>query len=419
MPQDTPTKLTLARWGQLMGLHPLHLMQVRMPGYTDGYCSDIYFTESWQTADHVSRNEISRAIKEAEDNIESQLGYHIAPTWEVDEWRETMRPFRQEFVKFNGADIRGYRDAVRANWGYFISGGIQGKTRIQANAPIVWSDADGDGYSETGTVIVATVALDRNEIALYYPGHDGEDEWEIRPIEVSIAVGSATITFRRELAVREDKLYTMDIQGAEAIGTDDGDFLADVDVYRRYNDPQSQAAFLWEPLAFSCGSCSGEGCPSCAYAIQTGCLLIRGDPRQSLVSYAPADWDSRLLTFNPSSWVMGRSPDIVRLYYLSGWRDKTSKYTSRLDRKWERTVAYYAAALLDRPPCDCSADRWRYWREDLTLSRGDEDGQAFYSPAAKGSILDNPFGPRRGMVNAWRALSSNDTTEPIGRAVAL
>ena len=68
-----------------------------------------------------------------------------------------------------------------------------------------------------------------------------------------------------------------------------------------------------------------------------------------------------------------------------------------------------AASRLPRPPCDCSADTWRMWREDLNLAAGDENGPARYNPLLSrvglSNPLDNPFGSKRGELQAWRKVS--------------
>lgn len=415
---STVTKLPLADWFRYMGIHPLHAEQVRLEETPNQICSDIYFQHEWQTADHVSREEIARAIKEAEDRIEQFLGFHLTPCWEYDEWHMTARVNQQDLVNHNGADIRGFKSSVHADWGWFISGGIRGSTLLDADATIVYTDPDGDGYDETAKVVVATTVTDKNEIRIYYPGKDGADNWEIRPTQVVISGGNATITFRRELVVVEEKLEAFDIEGMEAVGTVDDDFISKVDVYRVYNDPSKQATFLWEPFANVCASCASVGCSQCSFNTQEGCLISRSDPRQSIIGFSPATWDADEEDFLTQPWSLTRMPEVVRLYYYSGWRNKNASYTSRLDDRMARMIAYYAAALLDRPPCECSADVWRRWRQDLSMDSGDEDGQPiFRTPSGS---LDNPFGTRRGEVNAWRMINSQSSpAQPILRAVVL
>lgn len=397
---STKTKLPLALFAKYLGMHPLHVNQVRIDG-ADPHCGSLMFQHEWQNADHVSREEVARAIAEAESKIEAVLGYRLAPTWEVDEWQPTIKNWQPEYHNIWSSDIRGMKQFVRADWGHLISGGIQAKDLVEAGAAITWSDADGDGINDTATVTVPTVALDPSEIAIFYPGESGDDAWEIRPIEVSIVSNNAIITFKRELVVIPEKLNLYDIEGGEALYDEDADFLDEVDVYRRYNDPQTQVSFLWEPKATGwCGVCNGEGCSICSYTTQSGCLILRDNPRQSLVGFSPASWDSDEDEFTTESWAIARQPDLVRLYYYAGWRDKSARYTNRISEEWGRTVAYFAASLLDRPSCDCSADVWNRWRQDLALDSGDEDGKPIFRTPS--GVLDNPFGSTRGAINAWR-----------------
>lgn len=402
---STKTKLPLTTWAKLMGVHPLHFEQVSIPTLEQPFCDQIMFQHSWQTSQHVSREEIATAIAEAEAQIENYLQYRLMPTWEYDEWQKTTRPYQKDLFNLNDRDVRGFQQTVNANWGYFISGGIEAKTLVEAGATIVYTDEDGDGYFETATVSVATSVTDSREIAAYYPGKSAADEWEIRPVEVSIASGIATITFRREQAVDSDLFERFNIEGAEANGLDDSDFLDTVDIYRHWNYPQTQATMLWEPGLNMCAQCNGELCPRCAYAAQTACLLVRGDPRQSILAYHAADWSVDDQAFSNTPCCLERQPDIVRLFYYSGYRNMRLPYTNRMDPEWQRVVAYMATAKLERPPCDCMSGFWDRWAQDMTLVAGDESGKPFFR--TPDGILDNPFGTRRGEVYAWRKVKDH------------
>jgi hypothetical protein len=396
---STPTKLPLSTFAKNLGMHPLHFEQVRLE--TNPHCSEIMVQYSWQNSDHVSREEIAIAISQAEEKIENQLGYRLGPSWEVDEWKGVVGPKQPEFFHLRQDTFMNGRSASQqAEWGYFISGGVEAKSFI-FKPDITWTDEDGDGYFETGTVTFTTVVTDINEIEAYYPGKDGDATFQIRPITVNILAGVATVTFRRELCVKLSFLEAIDEpQGVD--GLDDGNFLTAVDIYRHYNDPSQQVTFLWEPLTFGCG-CGTGGCPRCAYNAATGCLMSRGDPRQSILGYSVADWNVDDQAFSAAVWPMTRQPDITRLYYRSGWRNKSQRFAnSRMDPYWERVVTYMAAAMLDRPPCDCAADVWYRYRRDLTLVDGSTENDAnpiFRQPTG---TLDNPFGTKAGEVMAWR-----------------
>lgn len=416
---ETITKLPLDRWAQIIGIHPAHFNGVYF-GDSPTVCQQPWMQQPWQAADRVGREEVALAIAQAEADIEAQLGYRLMPSWEVDEWRPTVRPWRPELANLSVTDIRGFGQIAFANWGYFVSGGVKASDLIEAEVAIVYTDEDNDDYDEIATVTVTVdEGQDPCEIHIYYPvSHTmvltgGDDRWEIRPITVSIVGTTATIRFHREQAVFPD-LYSdyfppdddSHLRGVD--GAIDGNFLTAVDVYRVYNDPQTQVTMMWEPLGSGC-SCNGSGCERCAYATQTGCLMVRGDPRQSIVVYQPGEWDADTQQFTSLAYAVGRQPDIARLYYLAGWQSKgLSCPLAQMDPDWARAVAYYAASLLDRPICECNNIKsWvDYWQRDLAVAGVDE------SLRVPDSMLDNPFGTRRGAVFAWQRVKD----KMIGKA---
>lgn len=403
MRASAKTKLSLHRWAQIIGLSPLHFGGVYVTDLAMPVgCTQPWLQYPWQDADRVSREEVAEAIAQAEANVEQLLGFRLCPSWETDEWRSTIRPFYPEFANLSITDIRGLGPIALAKWGHFITGGVQAKELILDLVDIVWSDADSDGYDETGTIAVATTVTDECEIAVFYPGKNGVDEWEIRPIKVSIAAGVATITLRREQTVLEALMESLSAEGVD--GSDDANFLTEVDVYRRYNDPQTQVSFLWEPDGSGVCGCNGTGCSGCSYTTQTGCLMVRGDPSVSTVVYHPASWDQDILDFVTEPWAVGRQPDLVRLYYLAGLRDKSLGCSERdMPRQWENIIANYASSLLERPICDCGTahNKVDIMRADLAFTGG--AGEISSYNISK-SDLDNPLGTRRGAILAWKQI---------------
>ncbi len=419
----TRTKLSLDRWAAIIGIHPAHFNGVFF-GDSPSVCQQPWLQQPWQAADRLGREEVARAIAQAEADIEDYIGYRLLPDWEVDEWQITERLWRKELVNLSVTDIRGMAQTVEAKWGYFVSGGIRASTLIEVARPIVYTDEDGDDYEEIATV-TATVEAGRDpcEIHIYYPVSNamvltgGEDQWEIRLIDVSITGVTATIRFHREQAVLPQELrdYFPPADDSHLRGVDgavDGNFLETVDVYRVHNDPQTQVSFLWEPFGSGC-ECNSGGCVLCAYNTQTGCLMLRSEPRQSVVSYHPATWNADDEDFDAAAWAVNRQPNLARLFYYAGWRDKRQACpTVKMDPEWERTVAYYAAALLDRPICECNNIRaWvDHWQKDLAI-RGEEGLQV------SSGDLDNPFGTRRGAVYAWKRVNREGAA--IGGGVAI
>ena len=296
------------------------------------------------------------------------------------------------------------------------SGGIEAITSLQTNVPIVWSDADGDGYKETGTVTYAPVASDVEgcQIELYYPGHLGDPPFQIRPINVSLSGVTATIVVRREYCVTEAILENMSGVGADP--TDDADFLTHVDIFRHWNDPSQQASLLWSPNVWSqssCGICAGSGCVQCGYSVQAGCIILQSDRRQSIIGVSPGDWNASTNSFDTACPPMMWSPDLVRLYYYAGFQAARG-CPRKMDPAWARAVAWLSLTLVDRPLCGCMSAVWEAQREDLAVSSGGNQTTRY---SATTETLNSPFGTMRGAVYAWNRVQDQDVART--RATAL
>lgn len=415
------TKLPLDRWFRILGIHPLHANQVYTAPIT--LCGSPWFQHGWQDADRIGREEVAQAIAQAEAEIETYLKYRLMPSWEVDEWQPTVRPIVPELLNESSADIRGFGQVARVNWGEFITGGIRSKEVVEAGVAVAYTDEDGDGYDETATITAAVTFSNECEIRIYFPtdsggvvDNAGDDRWEIRPIEVLIAGGTATIKVRRELLVSPDEWEKVSYPDADPVaraldGSDNGNFIATVDVYRVYNDPQQQVTLLWEPFASNCASCTDGSCPACAYNAQTGCLLIRGNPRNSMIVYHPADWDSDNLQFTSQGLSMNRQPDLVRVWYYAGLRDKGLDCPTReMSQDWAFTVAVYAASLLERSICNCENAKAFIERWQMDLAKETPE----FRQKMSRRDLDNPFGTRAGAVYAWNRVRQ---AAAVGEAV--
>jgi len=387
---NTVTKLSLDRFAQIVGIHPLHFNQVTVSGLAPSTtCDSPLIQYSWQEADRVGREEIAQAISDAEANIEEQLNFSLIPTWQVAEDVSYLPPASPELYNYSGKNQNYQWNAVRTNKRLLISGGQEAFTLLAAAAAVVYADGDGDGYFETATIVVATSVTNTEEIAVYHSGHGADPAYEIRPITVVIGGGNATIVCRREQLVLPTLWEALDPQAVD--GLINTNFEATVAVYRHYNDPSVQAQFLWENPD-NVGS----------YDSQYGVANIR-DARLGFLALQPATWDSILSAFASSTWVDSRQPDRVRLYYQAGYRGRTYPYT-RMDPFWERAVAYYALAMLDRPICGCSSisQYTMHWQEDLAISISSPSGSN--SAQLTQSQMECPFGTTRGALYAWRAV---------------
>lgn len=423
MARATPkTWLPLDTWAEILGLNPLHFNQVIDENMPQGSCSRVWKQWAWQEADQIGRFDAALAIAQAESVISEQVGYNLIPDWTVDERVRTTQPGIPEVVNFGGLNVRGFNMTTQVAKGHLVSGGIEAKDLIEAGATVTYLDQDADGYAETARVFV-TSDVDPDEIAVYYPGEDADDGWEIRPLNnpltnrrrvTDAGGGLISIIFARAQAV--DPLIMSALDPGPANGQDDSDFLATVDVYRHYNDPQQQVTLMWAPHGSFC-DCGGTTCIVCAHSTQTGCLLA-SNFRTGGFHYRPGTWSATDEDFDAASFAINRNPDNLRLWYYSGFQAKgKSAPTLEMADDVARIVTYLSLTYLTRRLCNCNnvellADQMR---EDLALNLGTPTGTRNFQMNA--SDLGNPFGTMRGAVMAWRWANQNSRT--IGQAVAL
>lgn len=403
MHTDYPTKLSMRDFCQIIGINPLHVGGIdtqTIPNIRGQLCAGPYMQYPYQDADRVSRSEIAQAILEAETLIETQLRFRLLPSWE-----------RQEFHQYSDALKLPRVAGLQTRWGHVIAGGSRA-VELLGTPAVVWSDVDGDGYKETGTLTIngLTDQLPNGtcEVRIYHPGHDAEPAWEIKPLRVArLTAGTLTVTFWRETAVKPE-LYEQ-LVPQPIIWDTDAQFLATVDVYREWNDTAQAQQLLWSSLH---GGCVAG--PDFATWNEQDANLLATNPRLGQVQLRPALWSDTDLVWSSRSWSSPYPLEAVNLYYYAGYQDKGQSCGARdMDIRFKNAVAVLAASMLDRPPCDCTADQWHYYREDLALDDGSEDFGTFRTPTG---VLDNPFGTRRGAVMAWRRVK--DPGVRVGAGVA-
>jgi hypothetical protein len=419
----TQTLMPLDRWAELIGFNPLHFNQVVLSdrNVDNGFsCGQTIAQYGWQAHGRVGREEIAQAIDRAEKDIARELGYDVAPRWHEAESIQLPHAERWRLHPYAHIGLR-----ARLLHGYVLSGGREALVELPAGAGVTVSYSSlfgGSGaYEETATIVVSTTITDPQEIALFYPGLGPDTAWEIRPITVVIDTDAqeATITCRREQLVKPE--FLEDISAWDEVdGIEDADtgFLTTVDVWRRYNDPATQVRFIATPsgLAFNafglltCG-CTGSGCPTCGYIVQSGCMTVR-NRREGGVQLSPADWDADLGDYTASDTLMVPAPDKCLVWYRAGYYDaNTESPFKNMTRELEQAVVALSLSYLSRPVCGCDGikDLHEYYATDFAEISGDAGGSLSYVTG----YVDNPFGTKRGCIEAWKKIRSM----AIGRGV--
>jgi hypothetical protein len=404
-------------YARILGINPVHFNQ--SSGNTvfnlTNQCSDVWPQHSWQNADMVSREDLSRSILDAEEDIARELGFYPAPKWIAQEVHRIPRHHRRDIWKQGGRNVRGARVSVTTRYGKFINSGQRGTTLVGtatvAGGTLVYSDADGDGVNDTATITLATALTDECEIKMYFTGQAAAPEWEIRPARsVTIAGGNVVLVFDSWLLIDPDlwEVYPTPA-GFTAIDFETGgNFVTSVDVYREFNDfSQTSATFFWEPaprtlIGNLCNQCGGSECPACSLTEQDGCAHPR-DNEKGIVIPVPATYDADTGQWDQVAFTECRDPDQVRLYYYAG--DYSNRWLSGLtcdplDPYWAQPIAWMATARLERPFCSCGnvVALSRHLQQDLAFS-----GE--FSHQMDLTTLGNPFGTRRGEVLAWNKVA--------------
>lgn len=405
------TLLSLDQYARIMGISPAHfwgtlaINVAPSPVFPVGTCHSIWHQYSWQDTDQVSRYDVAVAIARAESDLANALGYWPAPVWLTEEKVQYTRTIYRELYAL-GVDIRGMAKEVNSRWKKIISPGKRAVTFVgtatTAGALIVYSDDDSDGLYETATVHFATTLTDVKELKLYYPGYGGRLEYEIREVrDKYLSGGFVYFVLDSWLMVNRlnyEKFPTDAGVPAVDISTT-ANFITSVDIYREYIDSTDESVvFYWENANVGCAVCGGAGCAACGAITQDGCLRIR-DADNGILVPVPASYDTTAGSWTAQAWSGDREPDYVSMYYLAGLQSeqyRNGREFMPMPYDLQMVIAHLATARLERGFCGCNnlENLAEYLREDMTRA---EKGAFFTSPA----IVNNPFGHRRGEIEAW------------------
>ena len=389
-------------------------------------CDALVREYGWQAGGAAGRDDIRAMLEQAESMLREQLGYSIAPHYVT----ETL-PFPrhhdmgQNRIGYAGSDGRWL--ALQLGEARTLAAGVEALALIgQATAldgDLAFSDADGDGLDDTFTIVMATTVTDPNEIAVYFTIDDrldGEpvgERWRVQPVKVSISAGTATIRGRYWTLVKPIKHQRVGLGALdpmEVIGGVSASFRENVatelDVYRRHCDPTgittatAQAMLVWETspwpeiaTAVNGATFAGDVFDPAAQAYAIARATMR-DARRGIVGLGEATWDA-----TNSKWVLApmsftRPPDRVVVRYLAG----DALVGGQVNPHWARVVSRFAAALVGRRICGCEGISREFSDAQIDLAfSGNANTEKFLIDPGE---LKNPFGTRRGMIEAWRAV---------------
>jgi hypothetical protein len=278
-----------------------------------GYCECSFFGVYSPDCDHyecrdiwtlAQRNDIASYLAQAQELIESELGYFLCPKWVTDERHE-------------------YARVLMTKWGYLIAGGVMSDTVIQAGAAV-------NHAADPATITVGGVTCNCADLHVYYPGTCDE----IKPLTMSITAGVLTITIP----------WCRMVAPAYQSNPPEGLALADVatwishtvDVHCISNDTTTQAHHIVGP--HHCGT-------DCTETEHDACIYVRRATVGSVSTKRTAS-------------SCGHCAQWVDLNYLSG--------LTTLPKTAEDMIIRLAHSLMPAEPCGCDWTKL-LWQRDRTV----------------------------------------------------
>lgn len=342
---EIPTLLKLEDYARVMAIPGWLFNQVSHPGMLRREPYDQIFYQSGYFGDEeliIGRDEIARAISQAERKISEILGYWPAQRYTENE--EQPYPYKGDAVY----------PRLQTAWGMLQEFGVKETTEIDTGLTIVYSDADEDGYDDTATITIgATEAATISDLCrLSVRPADYGESYEIYPFNaVENADGTVTITAKRWLFVDPDIWDTDE----KASLDDDTDFVSEVDVYEVSTDSTDQITFQWQ-----------ETLSSLSTYTQTGYGIIL-DERIGLFRAVPATYGSG--AWVRSSYAKTYLPDLFRYNYVSGYKDPYASCAFDMNNELKQAVVSLANLYLPYDPAgvDFTRERYREDREEIDV----------------------------------------------------
>lgn len=405
------TGMSVSQWGELMGLHPWHLMQLAnslIP--LNSKCSGLVYEQAWQNADRVGRAQVRQAIERAE-----QLCHQYTRLWPTPRFVETTVPYPQpgdlRFRRWADVGGDGRWLAVQLPDADIQALGPAAETGA-ATAALTYSDEDSDGLYETATATAAVPSgtLASEVVARFLAADCGPvTPPEITPRSVSVSGLLATLVFDTWDLVRPVRY-----QGAASGTLDPGTgappaatvCAPSVEVLRRRADPTGTSVataavvLTWETAPFPgwAWCCDGASSDPSAVAQAIARGVIR-DARNGIVAFGEASYNAATGTWAAvCDWSHCRPPDRVTVRYQAG----VARDGTRTAEPWAQVTARLASAELNRGVCACDGANHAIYDAQKDLSQTGATDDLYQAP----EDFTNPIGSRRGQIAAWRHFSS-------------
>lgn len=384
-----PLYFSLEDYGSLIGVSESALYGLKRDGDPETGCDGYYWNQT-------ERYQFGHAFGQAERQMYRYLKHPINRTW-----------ICQERHPFNGCDLY-----LRNRW--VIAIGDKTEEAIEDDVDTgIGSLSDTcemriDEFSIPNTNLVlytsvpslqdipssvlsvTTDVTDCSEIVLYYPD---QTKWEVKPVQISITGGVATIIVPRTRFLKQQYLkdYPKNDPNSRPLYEDDNNFLATIDVHRRFPDETEAVTFVWYRKSCGCTcSCTHTSTVPGDIVTQTGRAVIV-DSKSGRIRVEPATFNTTTGLWEAATWTECRAPDEVRVSYVAGLpNDCDNNCPTDTDEELVRAIISLGHSNLPRGFCSCSAAAV-YFEMDSKIPSPEQ-----------GVLLSNPLGLTYGSNIAWQ-----------------
>lgn len=403
--------LSLEEFRQVLGYNPYHfwgLTNARLA--PTSACNELVFEYGWQKGDAAGRADIRRALETSEAMIAEKLRFWPAPKYLEETMAWPLYHDRGVHRAYN-VEPDGRRVNVRLKYGRLLDVGCETRTTI-GTFPVNIAKSN-DCLQQHFTMDFATTETDASRLIFEFVETDRPDgtqrDWEVRPLNVTIAGGRCKVQGKVWLIVKPELYEEGPISENGTQGSDPDDRNTFVDRLKvtalsytsGTTEATAQAVLRWESRPchgwFCCDTTSLQGEPGTSYyaAARAGVRSAEyGEvlPDSALYNSTTQAWEV------PVDWCCGSTePDTVTVRYVSG----VARENGRMSRYYSDAVARLAMAELSRPMCACDVAnkelfRWQY-------DRASEGDNGFRTSELD---LNSPFGTSAGAIWAWKQVKT-------------
>jgi len=415
--------LSIAEYARLVGLNPWTLAQfgcmytnpagqaVSFGDCCSEGCDAPYFEYMWNR-EKLARDEISRAIQQAELMISTQLGYWVCPKQFTEEWN--FNPQTYDNACGNGLyNHCGEPYPHNLPWAHLQQTGTQvltlidtvGVNRASTRPPVELLDT----FTSDPFPIPDDTTVD--QICAFFTEADrlGEPllQWQIRPFNVTIDSSGGTGNWT---AIISGGAYLLVVpalylaQQPEALCADEDDnYVIEIDIYLKTVDRTAQGDLIW------CDCCEESTQPACftIYNRESGIIGANGATLND-------DDPPILICDGATRCTCGRGathPCKIRAHYIAGYPLQPN---GQMDVHHALEVAHLATTLLQCNFCKCGClgdldhhgtprHKLFHWREVPVY----ESGMTGFKLISQKKQDANLFGEERAAEWAWQFVESH------------